>query len=480
VSHLLASIDACREVAAIGNPVLAVRHLLGALPRAGRLEQRVIVGELRALVEEHLAAMASAEHELIATALAQAEWGPLGSELAAIARSLVLTPRESMPVPAGRVNALFVASRRLDGQTFGLVQPVDILLEPEGERVILEHAADDEAVFAGFQQAVWAAQQFLHARAAVPATRASVRGVLPRVPRALPVTGPSIGLAAAIGVISQMLDQPVPAATAFTGRVDPKGGLHAVGGLAAKLAAASDKGMRRVFVPRDNAADVPRGLPALEVIPVTDLAAVVAGVFEALVLASRRASLFVGERARAVVPIGPDRARPRWLLTCVGKADPWGQYLDRSRRGVPREIQEEGPILTLCRVLEPAGVVLLHTAEDGDNDFRDKAESVARVLRASDPDRTVGLAPLTGVADPTEYARLVPAMRAAVQAGLAQAGDAEVYANLSSGSPQMETSWHLLRVTERLPLRLLQVREERFTPAGESRVREVELPVPPR
>jgi hypothetical protein len=92
----------------------------------------------------------------------------------------------------------------------------------------------------------------------------------------------------------------------------------------------------------------------------------------------------------------------------------------------------------------------------------------------------VVLAPLAGVADPTEYTRLLPAMRTAVQAGLARAGNANVYANLSSGSPQMETSWHLLRVAEQLPLRLLQVREERFTPAGESRVREVELPDPPR
>jgi hypothetical protein len=478
VSRLLASIEACREVAAIGNPVLAVRHLLAALPRAGRLEQRVICSELRALVEEHASALASAEHDLITAALAQADRGPLGPELAVIASVLARHAREAMPVPAGRVNALFVASRLLDGQTFGLVQPVDILLEPEGERVILEHAADDETVFAGFQQAVWAAQHFLRATAAVPETRASVRGVLPRIPRALPVTGPSIGLAAAIGVVSQMLDQPVPDSSAFTGRVDPKGGLHAVGGLAAKLAAAGDKGVRRVFIPKDNAADIPRGLSTLEIVPVADLASVVAGVFDSPMPVRRTAALLVGERPRALA--APDPLRPRWLITCVGKADPWGQYLDRARRGVPREVQEEGPILTLCRVLEPAGVILLHTAEGGDNDFSDKAESVARFLRAADPDRTVVLAPLAGVTDPTEYTRLLPAMRTAVQAGLARAGNANVYANLSSGSPQMETSWHLLRVAERLPLRLLQVREERFTPAGESRVREVELPDPPR
>jgi len=477
VSLLLASIEACREVAAIGNPVLAVRHLLAALSCTGRLKQRVIVTELRTLVEEQAAMLTSSEHELIAAALAKADRGPLGPEVSAIAHSLTLGRRDAMPVPVGRVNALFVSSRLLAGQAFGLVQPVDILLEPEGERVILEHAADDEAVFAGFQQAVWAAQQFLHARAAVPATRTSVRGVLPRIPRVLPVTGPSIGLAAAIGVISQMLDQPVPAATAFTGRVDPKGGLHAVGGLAAKLAAASDKGVLRVFVPRDNAGDVPRGLSGLEVVPVADLAAVVARVFDAPV--SRGGSMLIGGRAQGIAPTAPVRARARWLVTCVGKADPWGQYLDRARHGVPREIQEEGPILTLCRVLEPAGVILLHTTVGDDNDFRDKAESVARFLRAADPECTVVLAPLAGVADPTEYAQLMPAMRAAIQAGLAKAGDADLYASLSSGSPQMETSWHLLRVADRLPLRLLQVREERFTPAGESRVREVELPDPP-
>jgi Lon protease (S16) C-terminal proteolytic domain len=473
---LLSLIDVGREAAAVGNVVLAARHYLAALARASRLEQRLLHSELHALVEAHGPAMTAAERTLITAWLTDTAQGLLADQRTALAHQLTRSSPAAPPPPAGRVNVLFVSSRLMAGQPFGLVQPVDILIEPGGERVILEHAADDEAVFAGFQQAVWAAQQLLLARGDLPSARerfpvgVTVRGVVPYIPRALPVTGPSIGLGAAVGVVSQILDRPVPASMAFTGRVDPKGQLHPVGGVAAKIEAAADKGIRTIFVPAANAADVPAELAArLEVIPSAELSSVITAVFGV--------TPSLGQ-PRVLRLVGPGPARTRWLFTCVGKADPWGQYLDRDRHGVSRQVQEEGPILTLCRVLEPAGVTLIHTVSGPDNDYRDKAEAVARFLTAADPGRQVALVPLPAVADPTHYGELVPAMSEAVRAAIESVAqpDTEFFANLSSGSPQMETSWHLLRIAGRLPLRLLQVREDRFTPADESRVREVELP----
>ena len=478
---LLPLLDACREAAAVGNVVLAAHHHLAALAGASRLERRLLHGELRALVEAYGPELSRGERALLTAWLGETDRGPFAAERAALVQALARTDRPESPPPPGRVNALFVSSALVDGRRFGIVQPVDILVEPGGERVILEHAADDEAVFAGFQQAVWAAQQFLLAGSGPAAPRAgfpvTIRGVLPRIPRALPVTGPSIGLAAAVGVISHFLDRPVPSSVAFTGRVDPKGRLHPVGGLATKLEAAMQKGIRRVFVPRDSAGEAPPTPgTAMEVIPSADLPAVVTAVF----------GQALGTRVEtgAVPPglgsgWGIDRSA-RWLLTFVGKADPWGQYLDHERHGIPRHVQEEGPILTLCRVLDPAGVTLLHTVTGPDNDFRDRAMAVARFLGAADPGRRIVQAPLS-VADPTDYGELLPAMRQAVAAAMAAApAGAAFFANLSSGSPQMETSWHLLRAGGGLPLRLLQVREGRFMPAGQSRVREVELPAPPR
>jgi ATP-dependent Lon protease len=100
------------------------------------------------------------------------------------------------------------------------------------------------------------------------------------------VDGPSAGLAVFAALYSALLREAVPQDVALTGEVGIQGRVRPVGGIPEKLFAAKMAGMRRVIVPTENAQDVPRDLPGIEVVPVSN-------VFEAL------AALDIAAPARA-------------------------------------------------------------------------------------------------------------------------------------------------------------------------------------
>ncbi len=90
--------------------------------------------------------------------------------------------------------------------------------------------------------------------------------------------GPSAGVAIFVALLSLARDVAVPTDTAFTGEISLRGRVLAVGGVAAKLAAAKRAGIRRVVVPLENRADVPDE-SGLEVVLVDSVREVVACVF---------------------------------------------------------------------------------------------------------------------------------------------------------------------------------------------------------
>lgn len=197
-----------------------------------------------------------------------------------------------------------------------------------------------------------------------------------------------------------------------------------------------------------------------------------------------------GIRRLKELPLSPDLRKRYWLkdedvqekanrilLTCVGNRDPFGQLTERP--GLPSG-KEEGPILTICRELRPKRVYLLHTVH-APNDFTEKANNVIAMLQADDPSCQVEPVKLEAVKDPTDYSQLFPGFRQAIEQILASGNcDSQaIFINTSSGSPQMETTWHLLVERKILPDRRLQVREGRLVPKGESRVRKVVMPLLP-
>ncbi|WP_027717113.1 Lon family ATP-dependent protease [Desulfovirgula thermocuniculi] len=82
------------------------------------------------------------------------------------------------------------------------------------------------------------------------------------------VDGPSAGAAVFLAVFSALKEKPLPQDVAVTGELSIRGRIKPVGGVAEKIYGARLAGVRRVFVPAENAADVPAGLCGLEVVPV--------------------------------------------------------------------------------------------------------------------------------------------------------------------------------------------------------------------
>ena len=71
-------------------------------------------------------------------------------------------------------------------------------------------------------------------------------------PGGAPVDGPSAGVAMAVVAVSALTGQKVDGACAVTGEISVQGQVKPVGGVPAKLEAARQAGIRKVFIPRDN------------------------------------------------------------------------------------------------------------------------------------------------------------------------------------------------------------------------------------
>jgi ATP-dependent Lon protease len=92
------------------------------------------------------------------------------------------------------------------------------------------------------------------------------------VPELWGVDGPSAGITLATAVVSAVCQIPVRRDVAMTGEITLRGQVRPIGGLKEKLLAASQAGIRRVLIPRDNEKDL-RDVPAsvrarLEILPV--------------------------------------------------------------------------------------------------------------------------------------------------------------------------------------------------------------------
>ena len=77
---------------------------------------------------------------------------------------------------------------------------------------------------------------------------------------AIPKEGPSAGVAIVTGIVSALKNVPVRHDVAMTGEITIMGKVLGVGGIQAKLLAASEAGVKTVILPRENEPDV-RHLP---------------------------------------------------------------------------------------------------------------------------------------------------------------------------------------------------------------------------
>lgn len=79
------------------------------------------------------------------------------------------------------------------------------------------------------------------------------------------IDGPSAGTAILLAIVSALEERPIRQDIAITGEISIQGKVKPVGGVFEKIYGARQAGIRRVFVPKDNAKDVPRDCGTVEV-----------------------------------------------------------------------------------------------------------------------------------------------------------------------------------------------------------------------
>lgn len=101
---------------------------------------------------------------------------------------------------------------------------------------------------------------------------------------ALPKEGPSGGLAIAVAVLSELLDVKIPNDIAFTGEMSLKGRILKVGGIKEKLISLANAGLKRIYLPNENAQDldnIPKKvLKKIDIVLVNDFTEVYNDLFE--------------------------------------------------------------------------------------------------------------------------------------------------------------------------------------------------------
>ncbi|MBQ6810002.1 MAG: Lon family ATP-dependent protease [Firmicutes bacterium] len=94
------------------------------------------------------------------------------------------------------------------------------------------------------------------------------------------IDGPSAGLAVFLAIYSSIKELPIPQDLAVTGEISVRGKVCPVGGIPEKIYGAKQAGLSRVFLPKDNAAEVPSGLDNIRVTDFESVADVVNAIFK--------------------------------------------------------------------------------------------------------------------------------------------------------------------------------------------------------
>jgi ATP-dependent Lon protease len=85
------------------------------------------------------------------------------------------------------------------------------------------------------------------------------------------VDGPSAGIALVTAIASSLREKPVPQDVAMTGELSLHGKVKPVGGVVEKIHGAQQAGVKKVFIPEENAPEVDGLFPDVDVIPVATI-----------------------------------------------------------------------------------------------------------------------------------------------------------------------------------------------------------------
>ncbi len=94
------------------------------------------------------------------------------------------------------------------------------------------------------------------------------------------IDGPSAGAAITLAILSAIENRPIPQDIAVTGEISIQGRIRPVGGIPEKIYGARQAGVKRVFVPHENAKDVPSDTKGLIITPVKTIEEMLRCVFD--------------------------------------------------------------------------------------------------------------------------------------------------------------------------------------------------------
>ena len=136
-------------------------------------------------------------------------------------------------------------------------------------------------------------------------------------PGGAPVDGPSAGAAMAVVAISALTGRAVDGKSAVTGEITVHGAVKAVGGVPAKVEAAKQAGIKRVFIPKENDAETLH-VPGVEVICVSTVQEVLAAILQ---FGAENASEMPASPAREPLPVAAqgENAVPAATASLVGQ-----------------------------------------------------------------------------------------------------------------------------------------------------------------
>lgn len=89
------------------------------------------------------------------------------------------------------------------------------------------------------------------------------------------IDGPSAGAAITLALLSAIIQRPIAQDIAVTGEISIQGKVRAVGGICEKIYGARQAGIKRIFIPAENAQDVPADLKGITITPVDKIEEIV-------------------------------------------------------------------------------------------------------------------------------------------------------------------------------------------------------------
>lgn len=452
-----------RAASQAGNPVHGVKQVLTACAQLAPHEQVSVALQMVDLVRSCPRTLLPRERDTIAQSLrvgADALAEPTTPLLDAAATEIMELPVSSLEPCVGTVWMLTVVDA---APRFGAIHSLNV----EGE-IGCVHRFDALDVSSessqAFERGILAARDYLYRHKAggldssialrsfgFAGTARSVQGM----------TGSSLGLASSLAVLSTLLDQPLPGNLAVTGGIslDRLRTIDDVGGVPQKIVAARAAGLR-VMIP--GSGDAVEGIVPVSTLDEAVDAAFAPGAVERGLMRLHNLRLPQAARERRFADYEGEIPPDGFLISAVGDTDP------------TPSAYEEGNILSIASRFHPKFALLLHSA---DKDMRGRALDTQTALLKRGCTSVLVSLPTT---DPTNYDELFRDFRAAVLKWLEDTPEAArgpVLTNVSSGTPQMKLTLHLLVERGILPDVQIQVRKAGFVAAGDHRARRIRLPL---